>query len=206
MARKRSDAESRNLALLAGTLLALPIALVGILHYWVWRRRYPADEASHRVEDPGRVPQILVTIAVVAFVDWYVVAIAINNAAPDIRWVIATLIIAPTVFYLSRWSASRLFGVLVQPRRDRLVLPVDVSAFGLADFVSLRFLRDFGALEALALSRVARLTRQSGTRLYLHGDFGSRTLRFSTKQRRDEVIYAIETAVGRRLVQAESGV
>jgi hypothetical protein len=88
--------------------------------------------------------------------------------------------------------SSHYFGVLVDAREDRLVIPKDMANYSISDYFQLKFIRDLGQMEIVRLSQIKRITRQGGTALFIHGKFGSRGVKFSIKQKRDECMSAIQ--------------
>lgn len=51
----------------------------------------------------------------------------------------------------------------------------------------------FPALRTVPLAEIAQLTREDGNKLHIAGEFGSYSLRFSDKRRRDECIYLLKS-------------
>lgn len=55
------------------------------------------------------------------------------------------------------------------------------------------FLTFFSALRTVPLAEIAQLTREDGNKLHVAGEFGSYSLRFSNKRRRDQCIYLLKS-------------
>lgn len=75
--------------------------------------------------------------------------------------------------------------------------------FGIQDYLQLRFIRDMGDMESVPLSAITKITREAGKKLYVHGEFGSRGIAFSHKQKRDECIAAIENGSHEAITSVE---
>ena len=58
----------------------------------------------------------------------------------------------------------------------------------------------FPALRTVPLEEIARLTREDGNKLHIAGEFGSYSLRFSDKRRRDECIYLLKSRTGSKML------
>lgn len=87
--------------------------------------------------------------------------------------------------------AADLIGCLVIPSQGIAVVPRGFNDFVLEDYLTGRFLWKVGEMNELPLAQIRTLTRQAGTQLHIHGDFGSRSVRFSNKQKRDEYLSAL---------------
>lgn len=92
---------------------------------------------------------------------------------------------------LFRWLAVAHFGVAIDPAGDRIAFPCDQQSYDIQDYLKLRFVSDLPRMDEVRLSEIERMTRQAGSDLFIHGAFGSRRIRFTKKQKRDECIYAI---------------
>lgn len=86
------------------------------------------------------------------------------------------------------------FGVVVDPTKDRVVFRVDQESYDLIDYLKLKFITDLPKFDMVPLSAIYRITRKSGKHLYLVGDFGSRRISFTNKQKRDECIFSITSS------------
>ena len=95
---------------------------------------------------------------------------------------------------LFRWLAVAHFGVAVDPTGDRIAFSYDQQSYDIDDYLKLRFVRDLPRMDEVRLSEIGRMTRQGGSDLFLHGSFGSRRIRFTKKQKRDECIWAIRNS------------
>ena len=92
---------------------------------------------------------------------------------------------------LFRWLAVAHFGVVVDPAGDRIAFVCDQQSYDIQDYLKLRFVSDLPRMDEVRLSDIERMTRQEAFDLFIHGAFGSRRIRFTKKQKRDECIYAI---------------
>ncbi len=123
------------------------------------------------------------------------------NTTPNSKKLSLTMLYAATfVFVLvvtiagttcTKLFAADLIGCLVIPSQGIAVVPRGFRDFVLEDYLTLRFLWRVGEMSELPLAQIRTLTRQAGTQLHIHGDFGSRSVRFSNKQKRDEYLSAL---------------
>jgi hypothetical protein len=65
---------------------------------------------------------------------------------------------------------------------------------------TLAFPTFFPALRTVPLAEIAQLTREDGNKLHIAGGFGSYSLRFSDKRRRDECIYLLKSRTGAKML------
>ena len=85
-----------------------------------------------------------------------------------------------------------------------LLAPV-LAATALLSYFKYRALKKqfptfFPALRTVPLAEIAQLTREDGNKLHIAGEFGSYSLRFSDKRRRDECIYLLKSRTGAKML------
>lgn len=73
-----------------------------------------------------------------------------------------------------------------------MLFPKDMANYSISDYLNFKFVTELGHMEEVPLSQIRRITRQAGKQLFVHGKFGSRGMKFSNKQKRDECLSAIE--------------
>jgi hypothetical protein len=84
-------------------------------------------------------------------------------------------------------------GAVIDDNKDMIVFPPDFQSFTITDYFSSKIIESFYSTDNVSLSDIFKMTRQAGKYLYIHGDFGSRKLAFSSKQKRDECIATIQS-------------
>lgn len=194
MAKKQGE-NAEGLMSLIGFVALLPLMVVSISHYYSLKGRYPEDEDTQRIFDVRLVTKYFVLAGIIAFVTWNIAAkqfVAFKASTP-----IYAAIVICAVYLLVKLAmaiSSNYFGVLVDPKNDRIILPKDMANYSITDHLKLKFIRELGQMEEVRLSQVKRITRQGGIALFIHGKFGSRGIKFSIKQKRDECLSAIQDA------------
>ena len=88
--------------------------------------------------------------------------------------------------------AIEYFGVIFNDNDRTIVLPADIDNMGLGDRLRLKFLSRMGEQDSIEIRKISNITREKGVNFYIHGDFGSRRINFSNKQKRDECISALQ--------------
>ncbi len=84
------------------------------------------------------------------------------------------------------------FGVVVDKERDLVAFTHDMESYTVMDYISLQFVIDYCTIDTIQLSEINRLSRGRGVELYMHGSFGSRGIKFSSKQKRDEALAIVK--------------
>lgn len=199
-AKKKDDSD---LYIVLGMILFIPFLIFAWRHYSRLKREFVANASSQRIFDTASLWYPLgIGGGITAVATYLILALAHGP------WYLS-IILAPCLGLLflflgrqvARWLAATYFGVLVDPLQDRVLLPCDMASYGVAEYLSFRFLRDMGTVDSISLSGITKITREAGKSLYVHGGFGSRAMTFTNKQKRDECIAAIESA-SRRSIRA----
>lgn len=192
MATAKNRNQSDGLVFIAGIIVLLPLLLVSIIGYYTLKSRYPENTESQRVFDVGNLSRPFMTAGLLIALSWML--IAWTSKLPGSLLIQGSIIAfaAFVLFKIAQSISSTYLGVIIDPNNDRLLLPKDMANYSLTDYLSLRFITELGTVEQVPLSQIKRITRQAGTKLFIHGKFGSRGIHFSTKQKRDECISAIE--------------
>lgn len=184
-----------GLMYLIGFVALLPLMVVSISYYYNLKARYPEGEDTQRIFDVRLVTKYFVLAGVIAFVAWNAAAeqlVGLNSSTP--LYVIIVICAVYLLVKLAMAISSNYFGVLIDPQNDRIILPKDMANYSITDYLKLKFIRELGQMEEVRLSQVKRMTRQGGVALFIHGKFGSRGMKFSIKQKRDECLSAIQDA------------
>lgn len=216
MPRKQKDDKAWMAAgLYVGLLFLVPCIICSIVYYYTYNKRFPEGEHTQQVFDVKSLLEPLVkgTVALGIFAASILFGIdsldAGNGGPTPLKWlglILAAVIGLIGMFYVvPRYWAATYFGMRLDTERDVLVFRKDMANYRLTDYLKARIFFEFGDLETVPLTSIRRITREAGKNLYVHGPFGSRAIRFTNKQKRDECIAAIEAAVARRLTQGELG-
>lgn len=194
MAKKQGES-AEGLMSVIGFVALLPLMVISFAHYQSLRGRFPEDEHTQRVFDVRLVTKYFVIAGIVAFVTWNVAAKQLFTLQPLTP--LYAVVVSSSLYVLIKFAmaiSSNYFGVLVDIREDRIVMPKDMANYSVSDYFQLKFIRELGQMETVHLSQIKRITRQGGTALFIHGRFGSRGIKFSIKQKRDECMSAIQEA------------
>ncbi|WP_439870826.1 hypothetical protein [Pseudomonas syringae] len=192
MAKKQGES-AEGLMSLIGFVALLPLMVISLAHYQSLKTRFPEDDDTQRIFDVRLVTKYFIIAGIIAFVSWNFGAKQLFVLQP-LTPLYASIVLSDlyVLIKLSMAISSHYFGVLVDAREDRLVMPKDMANYSISDYFQLKFIRDLGQMETVRLSQIKRITRQGGTALFIHGNFGSRGIKFSIKQKRDECMSAIQ--------------
>lgn len=206
MARnKNSDG---NILLVAAGVALFPALIISFISYFSLKHRYLESVTATRVMDIKKLKMSIVIATSGVFV---IILLSVgvhsimSNFIPSMQAALTKIAFAVAIFAFLYWAylcarhvAVQYLGIVVDKTKDLVIFPHDMQSYGLADYVSLRFLRDYCNEDHVPLSEVKRLSRGYGTDLYMHGDFGSRGIVMSNKQKRDECLTMILAAKGER--------
>jgi len=90
---------------------------------------------------------------------------------------------------MASWISVAYMGVIINKDKDKVYFQHDLQSFDFMDYVTLKPLRQLRTLDIVKLSDIEKVSKEYGTYTFLLGKFGSRRVRFTTKQKRDEFIY-----------------
>jgi hypothetical protein len=189
---------------LLAIIIFIPFLVFSFLHYKKLKRDFPLTESSQRIFDLGNlIPALALTPIGIG-----VIALGFNALSSSNILIIllgSGLVTAGiwVCYHIAKSIASAYFGVIVDPIIDLLILSKDMANYNLEDYLKLRFIHDLGVMEQIPLSEVTKITREAGKKLYVHGEFGSRGIAFSNKQKRDECIAAIERCRKKSITSVE---
>ena len=186
MAKKQSES-AEGLMSLVGFVALLPLMVISISYYYSLKNRYPEDEGTQRVFDVRLITKYFVTAGLIAFVVWNIAAKQLFTLQPlTPLYAIIVICALYLLIKLAMAISSNYFGVLIDTQQDRIIMPKDMANYSVSDYIQLKFIRELGQMEEVRLSQIKRITRQGGTALFIHGKFGSRGIKFSIKQKREE--------------------
>lgn len=192
---KKDDPLAKGLIIAAGAILLLPFLLIGFISFSNLKEKYLESDSAQRVVDMKRLlptaigaSTFLVSCALMLiFFNEYIFAIIVIVIVGSCVGVMAARRLA--ILYL---------GIVADKGKDLLVFPHDMQSYTIMDYFSLRFLEEYGQADTLLLSEIKRMTRGRGKELYIHGNFGSRGIIMSSKQKRDECMSMIQVATGKK--------
>jgi hypothetical protein len=221
MAQRKSNQSDVGVAILyiGGFLGFLPFLLVSIFHYYVIRNKHGITDNSQRIFQTSSIFKPVgagVTIGSFLSIIIYFIYTIPDKAHEDSIHLIGLifnpiffilLIICVLLFWVayhvSCWVAATYYGVLIDKGSGKIVLPMDMANYSITDYLKLKFIYELGKMESVNYRDIKRITRQRGYSLYIHGPFGSRAIKFPSKQKRDECLSAIEDALGSRKTMIE---
>jgi hypothetical protein len=213
MAKKKNDDGAvillAGFCTIIGILFFLPfLLLVTVPALNHCKKQYLADTQAQRVMDIRRIfpdlpigcitamfsAPLLISLPAI-FVDNVNISNIILHAA---SLFIISIILLASLYYIAAHIAVQYFGIVADKDKNRLLLPFDMQSYTISDYFSLRFLHDFCNIDIVQLSSITKLTRGKKKELYVHGNFGSRRIVMSTKQKHDECLAMIQALTGKR--------
>lgn len=209
---KNDNGEMRTLGVLFGFLVLSVFLINTFIVYIKYSKKYGIDEADFRVHDSSMITNYLIQASLVALGLFFLALFAFSYIQQHYDTTIVSvasiiiLLFIFTMLAISARAATIHIGMLVYKSRGIFVIPQDTHNNTLSENVfMLKSLRDLFVIEELPLSGVKKITRQSGTKLFIHGDFGTRCVNWQDKQKRDECISALEMSCGKRLSSVDMG-
>lgn len=186
---KRSQKELReNNELLSS--LAPVAAITVLLSYFQYRhlkKMHLTSPQVQRIDDPeGNYP-----IVIFATLGIVVVVASVYGAA---AWTFKGHAAYTPLVALATYGGWLLIKRLLDAQAACLLGVVVNDVTG-----TLTFPTFFPSLTTVLLAQIVQITREDGNKLHIAGDFGSHTLRFSDKRRRDECIYLLKSQTGAKM-------
>ncbi|HEC1249249.1 TPA: hypothetical protein RZN50_000118 [Citrobacter braakii] len=203
MAKKKDDGSAVMLLFVVAFFVFLPFLIFGIFFYRKLKRKYSAIPNIQRVYDIGVLFKTLgasiVVIVVSAVLVLQFCGLLAKNLSPETSRNIAgvILVLYPIVMIwpmkkMAERIAIEYFGIIFNDNDRTMILPADIGNMGLGDRLRLKFLSRMGEQDSIEIRKISNITREKGVNFYIHGDFGSRRINFSNKQKRDECISALQ--------------
>ncbi len=221
MTKKRKGLDDPKMAQEAVQLLALLLLpFSALVAWWYFRRlaaRYHLGRESIRVHESGKEALFVALAestkagAPVVFsllMLYYGYGMSLQTEGSESWLLICSLLVFPiTLVWFAVWSChlgAKMIGVLIFEDTNTMVLPRDpANNTARQDFFRLKWFFDLMRLDVVKLGEIEKMTRQSGVKLFIHGAFGTIGLRFSSKQKRDECISAIERTMKKSFVRLD---
>lgn len=203
MAKKKNDDFAALLLLLAGLLVFLPFLVFSFLRYRKLKKTYNAIPNIQRVYDVGVLYKTIgAAVILVVFAGVFCIGLSSvfhKNGSPEFARIASQslLIFFPLVLFwpmkkMAERVATEYFGVIFNDNDRTIILPVDIRNMALGEILRLRFISRLGDQERINIAHITNITREKGINFYIHGDFGSRKINFTNKQKRDECISALQ--------------
>ena len=187
---KRSEKEARENADLVA-LLAPALAATALLSYFQYRalkKKFLSGAQIKRIDDlEAHTPILAISTLGIVFALWGLYAFAAWAFKGHAAFIPVAALAAYGVWLLIKRllaaQAACLLGVVIDQEAGTLAFPTF-----------------FPALRTVPLAEIAQLTREDGNKLHIAGGFGSYSLRFSDKRRRDECIYLLKSRTGSKML------
>lgn len=182
-------------------LIFSPFLILSVFKYFSLKKQYMSGNNCHRVVDIGTLKIPMTACASLVFITYlaFTFTAGIHKALSILIICIAILV----AYKMAQWVAVKYIGAIIDADRRVVYFPPDMQSYGVEDYLTGKFLKDMSILDMVKIDSIDRITRQVGKRLYLHGQFGSRGIFFSDKQKRDECMSAIQQLAGKNVIMYE---
>lgn len=203
MAKKKNDEGAAIIFLIIGALVFIPFMLLAYIHYRKMKSRYLTNRNVQRVVDIGRFYTVLgsgIASVVGMFVVLWIGSVNIghglaNTAYGPVLICIYVLLMLYPFKKLADAAATAYLGVILEDDFNTFIFPADLANCTASEVVKLRFIKGLGTVERFQYSQITSFTCEKGKLFYIHGNFGSRALSFSNKQKRDECLAALQQRI-----------
>lgn len=210
MARKKQNEDATKLILaVLGVVLFLPFMFFSFMHYNKIKKYHIQVDNVQRVFDIGLLwRSIAFSTGIVSAgiaIMFYFNQIVIGSIPPEyINFLLAfdgvCLIMA---FYpikkMAERVAVRYAGVIFDDNQKVMLIPADLENSSFGDNIRLQFIKRMGDYDKITINDIANVTREKGVNFFIHGNFGSRKINFSNKQKRDECLVALQSRFSIRI-------
>ncbi len=183
--------------MIAGIILSTLLVFFMIIFYFTFSgfaKKYLNKESAVRVIDIKNCLPTVDAISMMILILFVCALIVLNHDMLEYK--VGSLFVCIIACMLgiveAKHLAVRYLGVIVDEQRDFVAFAYDMESYTISDYITLRFIKDYCSVDTIPLSEINRLSRGRGVELYMHGDFGSRGLLFSSKQKRDEALAMIK--------------
>lgn len=205
MAKKnKNDGTAALIVLtLAAFLIFLPFLTITFSRYRKLKKMYKAIPNTQRVYDIGNLFKTIgwAVAMVIVFAGIFIgISFAVEKYVPPEYTKHIALILMSACVLVILWPLKKMaervaveyFGVIFNDNDHSMHLPADIDNMGLGETLRLHFLRRLGDQDRVDIKKITNITREKGVNFYIHGDFGSRKIKFTNKQKRDECISALQ--------------
>lgn len=193
--RKKNDSNGLFYIFCAvGMVMFIPFIIFMVQHYKKLIRKYTSPTTQRVFDIRSFFKALGVTFGITAIVTYLCLAYILKLTYPYniVLGGIYLIGLLYVMYHMSLSLANTYFGVVVDSKRRKVIIPVDTANCSLTDLLALNFIRKAGSVEEISLDEIDRVTKEKGVNFYIHGVFGSRMIGFSNKQKRDECLSAIQ--------------
>ncbi|MBN3135197.1 hypothetical protein [Pectobacterium punjabense] len=193
--RKKNDSDDLLYIFCAvGMVMFIPFIIFMVLHYKKLIREYTSSTTQRVFDIRSFFKALGGVFGITAIVTYLCLAYILELTYPYniIFGGIYLICLIYVMYHMSLSLANTYFGVVVDSKRRKVIIPVDTANCSLTDLLALNFIRKAGSVEEISLDEIDRVTKEKGVNFYIHGVFGSRMIGFSNKQKRDECLSAIQ--------------
>lgn len=203
MAKKKDDGSMGLLLVVVAFLIFLPFLAFSLHRYRKLKKTFNAIPNIQRVFDVGMlystIGNAIGSVMVVAFLFIGLSLVSQKNASPDFAHEMSLFLLFsfPVIMFwplkkMAERVAVEYFGIIFNDNDNTLLLPADIDNMSFGEKLRLRFLSTLGEQDRIEIGKITNITREKGINFYIHGDFGSRKIAFTNKQKRDECISALQ--------------
>jgi hypothetical protein len=188
--------------MILGVILFLPFMFFSYFHYKRIKKRHIKESGTQRVYDVGLLWRSIffsagiITTGLIAM--FYTNSYLLSYIPPEYSKVVFgldALIVVISLYPIKKMAervAVRYFGVVFDDTEKKIVIPADLENSSFGENLRLNFIRKMGDFEEINVKDISSVTREKGVDFYIHGQFGSRKINFSNKQKRDECLSALQ--------------
>lgn len=216
----KKKSKKSNLIIL-GIVCLLPCLIIGILNYLILYLKYIRRKNTIRIIDiKNMCTPIMFACSVVLPINviccYYVYELFFEKIMYDnlVMNSYEIMIICITIFILiisiiiiGMNMSVVYFGIVFDLDQKIIICPHDMQSYKILDYIILKFIFNYASVDIINIYDINKISRGYGKELYLHGKFGSRRIKMSSKQKRDECISTIQNIIkqkGMMLCEIES--
>lgn len=176
-----------------------------INHYY--SKKYNIHSASTRVTDSANIVSFIPIIFTLSGSLGMGLFLLHGNAGLFFLIAITLILFSITgMILLSARIGIAQIGLLIFKDQDMFIIPADFNQNSFfQNFFQLKIFKSMFLMEELPLTGIYKITREVGKKAFIHGSFGTRSILWRNKQKRDECIAALEIACGKKLSSFDSG-
>jgi hypothetical protein len=172
----------------------IAFSVFSLYYYLKLKKKYASEESTKRISDYGKFLEAAMYSGVAGAA---IVSLIWAVHKEPVFLVISLAIGLWIATWIGKIHARVFLGVVVNYEVGQITFEYDQSQLGVIDYIKIiPYLKSISALEQINLGEIQRITREAGKHLYIHGQFGSRRISFTNKQKRDECINFIQAYPG----------
>lgn len=204
----KKKSEKSNLIIL-GIICLLPCLIIGISNYLILYLKYIRRKNTIRIIDIKNMRTPIIFACSIIFpinviCCYYVYELFFEKIISDnlIMNSHEIMIISITIFILISsiiiigMNISVVYlGVVFNLDQKIIICPHDMQSYKILDYIILKFIFNYASVDIINIYDINKISRGYGKELYLHGKFGSRRIKMSSKQKRDECLSIIQNII-----------